>query len=108
MKWHWLRLVESLTPTVLSLFPGTASLVPIVRVAIQTAEAIPGASSTDKLAHAQQLGVDGAAATNALEGRTVADPAVASRVAADAISTTVDTVNAVYAAHAPAPAPERR
>jgi hypothetical protein len=101
MKWHWLKLVEQLAPVVLSIIPGTAGLAPIVAVAIQTAEAIPGASSAQKLAHAQSLVVAGAAATNVLAGHQVIDPVVAQQVGTDAISTIVDTANLIHLAHAP-------
>lgn len=105
MTWNWLQLVAHLAPVVLSVIPGAAPLAPIVSVAIQTAEAIPNASGPQKLAHAQQLVVDGAAATNAIAGHTVIDPDVAQKVAGEAISTIVDTANIIHDAHAPAAAP---
>lgn len=104
MNWHWLSLIASQTGSVLSVIRGAAPLVGIVTTAIQTAEALRGATGAQKLAHAQQLVVAGAAATNEIAGRTVIDPAVANIVAAEAISTIVDTANLIHQAHAPAPA----
>lgn len=104
MDWHWLRLVAHLAPVVLSLIPGAAPLAPIVATAIQTAEALPGATDVEKLRHAQTFVVAGAAATNVIAGHQLIDPALAQQVAASAISTIVDTVNMIHLAHAPAAA----
>lgn len=104
MKWLWLNLIVHLAPVVLSIIPGAAPLAPIVAVAIQEAEQLPGASGADKLAHARQLVVAGAAAANTLAGHTVIEPMLAQDVAANAISTIVDTANRIHQAHAPAAA----
>lgn len=102
MNWHWLRLVASVAPVVLSCIPGAAPLAPIVATAIQTAEALPGATRDQKLSHAAQLVGIGAEATNALAGHEVIPVDVAAHVARVAISTIVDTANRIHAAHAPA------
>jgi len=102
MKWLWLKLVAELTPAVLALIPGAAPLAPIVATAIQTAEALPGATGDQKRAHAQALVADGVAATNLVAGKTVIDPTLAADVASSTISTIVGVTNLVHAAHAPA------
>lgn len=104
MNWHWLNLIVHLAPIVMSVIPGAAPLAPIVAVAIQRAESMPGATGAQKLALAQQLVVEGATAANVLAGHTVIEPMLAQSVAAEAISTVVDTANVIHRAHAPAAA----
>lgn len=104
MNWNWLKLVADLAPIVLQFVPGGAALAPIVAVAIQTAEAIPGASGPDKLASAQTLVTAGVAATNQIAGKTVVDPVLVGTISAHVISSIVQLTNDVHAAHAPATA----
>lgn len=101
LNWHWLKLVADLSPIVLQFVPGGAALAPIVAVAVQTAEATPGASGPDKLAHAQRLIAAGVAATNAVAGKTVVDPSLVSQISAHLVGSVVQVANDLHAAHAP-------
>lgn len=101
MNWHWLKLVADVTPIALQFFPGGAALAPIVALGIQTAEAIPGLSGPQKLAHAQQLVAVGVAASNQVAGKQLIDPQLANTVSAHVISSVVQITNDLHAAHAP-------
>lgn len=101
MNWHWLKLVADLAPVVLQFVPGGAALAPIVALGVQTAEAIPGLTGPQKLAHAQQLVAVGVAATNQVAGKQLVDPAFVNTISAHVIGSVVQLANDIHAAHAP-------
>lgn len=104
----WLQILAEVGPKVL-LFTPLAPIAGTVIAAIGEAEAMPGASGKDKLAHVVNIATDAAAVANGAAGQVVVDPAAVQAAAVSAISTAVQVSNMVHAAHvetesAPTPA----
>ena len=86
----WLQVLEKVGPMLLLLTPA-APAAPFIVAGIHMAEQIPGASGAQKKDFATQIAILGAQATNAIQGRTVIDPANIQV----AVSSGIDTVVAI-------------
>lgn len=95
----WLKMLAHVAPKVLLLTP-LAPIAPAVQAAIAEAEAIPGASGHDKLAHVVQIASNAAQIAKA-SGVNI-DPDAVEQAAEKAVSTAVDITNIAAQAKQPA------
>lgn len=94
---RWLQILADVGPKVLQFTP-LAPIAPYVSAGIAAAQAIPGASNADKLAHVTEIARDSIAATNAQAGHIVVSPALSDAVIHDSISAVVQAINATHGA----------
>jgi len=97
-KWHkFAELAKFLSPIVLSFTaPKLVPVASVVADAIGEAEALPGASGSDKLAHATKIATDTADALNKAKGKVVISPDDLSNTLAKSVSTVVDVINLIH------------
>lgn len=88
--------LKQFAPIILALTP-LAPIAPAVAEAIATAETIPGASGSEKLAAAKAIVVDAAQAVNAQAGHDKVNVAEVEASADSVISGVVDSVNHIKA-----------
>jgi len=96
----WFFLVDTFAPLILALTP-LAPIASAVAKGIQEAEALIGATSEQKLAHAVNIARAGIEALNAQLGRVVVDPAIGTSLVSKCISVIVTVTNLVHQATAP-------
>jgi hypothetical protein len=96
-KWHrFAALAELFVPMVISTVnPRLAPLGSVIGHAIGQAEAIPGASNSEKLAHVQAIAHDTAAALNA-SGKTHVDMVGLDEAVSSAVTTSIQVVKLVH------------
>ena len=93
MKMSWLTALKFFGPMVLG-FTKAAPIAPFIVSAIESAEALVGATGTEKLAHAKALVRTSVAAVNAQAGKQVVDPNVPDKIIDDAVALVISITNA--------------
>lgn len=96
MKVDWKAILHLAVPIICAVVPAAAPLAPFIIAGISEAEAIKGASSAEKKAHALNIITAGATATNVAAGKVVIDPMLVTATASQAIDTAVGVTNLIH------------
>lgn len=91
----WLDVLEQVGPIVIALSP-LAPIAPAVVAGIRAAEAIPGATSSQKKAKTMEIVSAAVQGANAQAGKVVVDPNEAMLAADNAIDTIVHVTNVIH------------
>ncbi|SRR5712692_3620558 len=94
----WIKLIEQLAPVILGATP-LGPITPFVVLGINSAEAMHGATSDDKLTHAVEIAKLSVGAVNQQAGKILVDPVLSDDALKHGISTVVDVVNIVHKSH---------
>ena len=92
----WIELIKMLGPAIIAAkVPHGNEIAPLVIHGIETAEALKGASKTDKLKAARDLGLTGAKAINAAYGKEKFNISAIDGSIDDGINAVISVANAV-------------